>query len=237
MLPEMLPAIICLHGHGSNAAIFQYQSRKITQVLGTRFRFLFIDSPITTPQPGVGVLPYFATVKPYRRWHQDANTIGLFDVTPEDIDRERRLVRDNLAEVIERERQNGPGIVGVMAFSQGARVATALCLDPELGVDIKFAIMICGVCPSLPLTAEPLSRTLDIVSVHVQGSTDPWSSKGTRLSKQYFNQKLVSIVRFKGGHEIPAKSQDVDNIACKIMVEYDCDSVPTAPVAPAMVSV
>lgn len=60
MLSEMRPAIICLHGHGSNGAIFQYQSRKITQVLGTRFRFLFIDSPITTPHPGVGVQPYFA---------------------------------------------------------------------------------------------------------------------------------------------------------------------------------
>ena len=237
MLPEKRPAIICLHGHGSNGAIFQYQSRKITQVLGTRFRFLFIDSPITTPQPGVGVQPYFAEVKPYRRWHQDANTIGLFDVTPEDIDRERRLVRHNLANVIEHERQNGPGVVGVMAFSQGTRVATALCLDPELGVDIKFAIMICGICPSLPLTAEPLSRTLDILSVHVQGSTDPWSSKGTRLSKEYFNQKSSSVETFKGGHEIPAKSQDVDNIAGKVMVEYDCDSVPAAPAAPVMVSV
>ncbi|RHZ55502.1 putative oxidoreductase [Aspergillus thermomutatus] len=219
MNPETKPAIIRLHGHGSSGEIFQTQAQRLTQVLSPHFRFLFLNSPITTPQAGVGVQPYYAHIKPYRRWHQDGNTIGLFDVTAEDVERERRVVRDSLKDVIERERRNngpGAGVVGVMGFSQGTRVATAVCLDPELGRDIKFAILICGICPSLPLSAAEttqVSRPLDIVSVHVQGSGDPWSAKGTRLSKQYFNQRLATVVRFKGGHEIPVKTGDVQSIA------------------------
>lgn len=197
--------------------------------------------------------PYYAQLKPYRRWHQDGNTIGLFDVTAEDVERERRIVRDFLKGVIDHENGTsgpGAGVVGVMGFSQGTRVATAVCLDPELGKHIKFAIMICGVCPSLPLSAAEirLSRPLDIMSVHVQGSGDPWSAKGTRLSKQYFNQTLATVVRFKGGHEIPVKTGDVQSIA-RVMVEYwdqDCNdeynSVSagveiTGEIAPVMVSV
>ncbi|KAB8227684.1 serine hydrolase FSH [Aspergillus alliaceus] len=240
MNPETKPAIICLHGHGSSGEIFQAQSQNLTRVLSPHFRFLFLNSPITTAQAGVGVPLYYAHIKPYRRWHQDRNTIGLFDVTVEDVERERRVVRDSLKDVIERERRNGPGagVVGVMGFSQGTRVATAVCLDPELGRDIKFAIMICGICPSLPLSAAEtqVSRPLDIVSVHVQGSGDPWLAKGTRLSKQYFNQRLATVVRFKGGHEIPVKTGDVQNIA-EVMAEYrdrdrgEYDSVPAVEVA------
>ncbi|BCR97998.1 putative oxidoreductase [Aspergillus luchuensis] len=253
MNADTKPAIICLHGHGSSGEIFRTQAQKLTQVLSPHFRFLFLNSPITTPQAGVGVQPYYAHMKPYRRWHQDGNTIGLFDVTAEDVERERRIVRDFLKGVIDHENGTsgpGPGVVGVMGFSQGTRVATAVCLDSELGKYIKFAIMICGVCPSLPLSAAEIrvSRPLDIMSVHVQGSGDPWSAKGTRLSKQYFNQTLATVIRFKGGHEIPVKTGDVQSIA-RVMVEYwdrDCNdeynSVSagveiTGDIAPAMVSV
>lgn len=170
--------------------------------------------------------PYYAHIKPYRRWQQDGNTIGLFDVTAEDVERERRIVRDYLKGVIDCERRHsgpGAGVVGVMGFSQGTRVATAVCLDPELGKHIKFVIMICGICPSLPLTVAEtrVSRPLDIVSVHVQGSADPWSAKGTRLSKQYFNQRLATVVRFKGGHEIPVKTGDVQSIARVTVENWD----------------
>ncbi|KAF7719428.1 FSH1 domain-containing protein [Penicillium ucsense] len=135
---EQKPAILCFHGHGSNGEIFKTQSQKIVRLLSPRFQFLFLDSPITTSQAGVGVQPHYAHIKPFRRWHQDENTIGLFDATMEDVQRERKVVRDHLRLVIERERRQGAGagVVGVMGFSQGTRVATALCLDPELGRDI-----------------------------------------------------------------------------------------------------
>ncbi|EAW08946.1 putative oxidoreductase [Aspergillus clavatus NRRL 1] len=221
MSDERRPAIICFHGHGSNGTIFQHQAQNLVHILGTRFRFLFIDSPITTPQPGVGVRPFFADVKPYRRWHQDEKTVGLFDVTTEEIERERRLVRDTIGAVFDREQRNGPGVVGVMGFSQGTRVATALCLDPGLAAHIKFAIMICGIGPSLPLTAEPLSPTLDFLSIHVQGNADPWAARGARLSREYFNQKFAKTVKFIGGHEVPTRIKDVEKIAREIMVVYD----------------
>ncbi|KAL4902781.1 hypothetical protein BDW74DRAFT_180480 [Aspergillus multicolor] len=243
MTTEPKPAILCLHGHGSNGAIFRTQCQQLSNALSPHFRLLFLNSPITTPQAGVGVHPHYAHIKPYRRWHQDPNTIGLFDVTAEDVERERRIVRESLKEVIERERASGSAVVGVMGFSQGTRVAVAVCLDPELGRNIKFAIMVCGIGPELSLgTASGLGSpgnagaprpSLDIVSVHVQGSADPWSAKGTRLMRQYFNPGLATVVRFQGGHEIPVKTGDVQRIAAVMAECWGYGSVPDVEVADA----
>lgn len=230
---EALPAIVCLHGHGSNGSIFELQSHKLMQVLGTHFRFLFLDSPITTAKPGVGVLPYYADVTPYRRWQQDEKIVGLFDVTIEDVERERALIRQNLVEIMEAERKNGgPGVVGVMGFSQGARVATAICQDPELGQHIKLAIMVCGISPSLPLTSGPLRKTLDIPSIHIQGSNDPWKAKGTRLAKECFDQQQARVVGFTGGHEIPNKLPEVVKIADEVIAAYGATTLPEPAIQP-----
>ncbi|KAJ5087472.1 serine hydrolase FSH [Penicillium angulare] len=223
MSQDTKPTILCLHGHGSSAEIFQTQSQKVTQALSPHFRFLFLDSPITTSQPGVGVRPHYAHIKPYRRWNQDEKVIGLFGVTEEDVRQERQLVRDTLKDVLERERRDGAnaGVVGLMAFSQGTRIATAICQDTELGKDIKFAIIICGVSPPLSLSTPEmlLPPPLNIASVHVQGSTDPWLTNGTKLSKHYFDQSLAKTVKFTGGHEVPVKTFDVENI-CEVIAEY-----------------
>ena len=49
-----LPAILCLHGYGTNAAIFRYQLRHITQALTVIFRFIFVEAPFHVQQPGPG---------------------------------------------------------------------------------------------------------------------------------------------------------------------------------------
>ncbi|KAI1085701.1 serine hydrolase FSH [Whalleya microplaca] len=213
---KTLPVIFCLHGHGTNATIYRHQARNIVQVLKPKFRFVFVESPIETTQAGTGVLPIFADVKPYRRWHHDENVIGSFDVTADDIEQERHRVRDTLAEHIERERP-----VGIMAFSQGTRVANALCLDRELGAHIKFIVNICGFSGLLPLTSELEHRTLDLPSIHVQGSADPWAVKAARFSKGYFNQACATTIKFRGGHEVPTGLGEVVKIADAMIAAYN----------------
>ncbi|KAI4865033.1 serine hydrolase FSH [Hypoxylon rubiginosum] len=217
---QKLPAILCLHGHGTNGAIFRHQARNITRALQSRFRFVFAESPIETPQPGIGVLPYFADAKPYRRWHHDAHAVGSFDVTAEDIARERQLVRDTLAAHVERHQP-----VGVMAFSQGTRVAAALCLDPELGGGIRFAILICGFAGVLPLDGSDSgleSRVLDLPSVQAQGVSDPWAAKAAKLAeKSCFDPALARTIKFRGGHDVPVAMGDVVKITNEIFAVYE----------------
>lgn len=218
---ETLPAILCLHGHGTNGTIFRYQARQIIQALETTFRFVFIESPFEVQHPGPGALPAFADLKPFRRWHWDKVVADVFGVSAEDVELERRQVRDLLAENLERERERGPGIVGVMAFSQGARVATGLCLDRELGAHIKFAVMICGAPPALLLAPDLSSQPLDMVSIHVQGACDPCKAQSIKLLETYFHSARARMVKFNGGHEVPAGVKEATKIADEVMAAWD----------------
>jgi predicted esterase len=157
-----LPIIICFHGAGTNATIFQIQAHSIIQSLKTKFNFLFLDAPFAS-LPGPGVAPLFSDLKPFFRWHCDRLSAERFNVEMDEIERERKAVRALLLDKLLHHGRHK--IVGVMAFSQGARVATAFCMDEELGKDIKFAIMIAGTFPILSL-ARNIEQDSDVVSLY-----------------------------------------------------------------------
>lgn len=158
-MERSLPTILCIHGHGTNGAIFRLQARRIVQALQTKFRFVFVDAPFSS-LPGPGVVPVFSGFKPFLRWHCDEATLNKFDITPEELEDERRTAREMLADHIAQADAAGGPVVGVMAFSQGTRVATGLMLDPELGRHFQFAVLICGTFPALPVSSqEPAEKS------------------------------------------------------------------------------
>lgn len=95
----------------------------------------------------------FDDMGPFWRWHCDENILDRFDITQSDVAREKRQVRRMLAHQMKlaSSLDKGPGVVGLMAFSQGTRVATGVCLDTELGERIRFIILIGGTFLSLDL--------------------------------------------------------------------------------------
>lgn len=237
--PSPLPTILCIHGHGTSGEIFRLQSRRIVQALEKSFSFVFVDAPFES-LPGPGVVPVFSELAPFWRWHCDGATLNKSEITQKEIDGERGTARDLLASHIERINGQaagaGGGVVGIMAFSQGTRVATGLMLDAELGGDIKFAILICGTfpvlalgrdeakvttttattklaIPPLPNGAKTVGRRLGIPSIHLHGSYDPWNAEGIRLKQSYYDEKLVSTIKFKGGHQVPAGNKEAEEVA------------------------
>ncbi|KAL6863372.1 hypothetical protein ACO1O0_003624 [Amphichorda felina] len=236
-----LPGILCLHAYGTNAAVLRYQLRHITQALKGVFRFVYVEAPFHVRQPGPGVPPGFSDAHSFRRWHSDKNLAGAFGVPAGDLRDERWQVRELLRETLETERQNahGPGIVGIMAFSQGAALATALCMDPELGAGIKFAVIICALYPALSLTDEEgegivdcavtkFSATcssprtvIDIPSIHVQGALDPWRGQGAKTLGQYFDDGRVRKIQLPDlRHEVPSKVKDAAAIADEVLAVW-----------------
>jgi pimeloyl-ACP methyl ester carboxylesterase len=179
-MEKKLPTIICIHGHGTNGAIFRLQAARIVQALRDKFRFVFVDAPFTS-LPGPGVVPVFSDFKPFLRWHCDENALGKFDITAEELEEERRGARELLAGVMTANAGDGDGVVGVMAFSQGTRVATGLLLDPELGQSIKFAIMICGTFPSLPVAPRDTDAAVSRENVPISGATRTAQSRPLTL--------------------------------------------------------
>lgn len=225
-IPSGLPRILCLHGAGTNGRIFQFQARAILQSLGRYFTFTFVDAPFES-LPGPGVLPTYAGMKPYLWWHCDDASAGFYDIKAEEIQRRRQVVRELLAQEM-----NDASIVGIMAFSQGARLATSMCLDHEFGPRFKFAILIAATFPALDIStphpppppshvadthslSDPnvLPERLAIPSVHVQGSHDPWLAQGKKLREVYFEEGQTTVVKFSGGHACPSRSQDAERIA------------------------
>lgn len=219
-----LPTILCIHGQGTNGAIFRLQARRIVQSLEKSFRFVFVDAPFEC-LPGPGVVPVFSELAPFLRWHCDETTLDKFDMTREELDAERKAARDLLAghvDKINREAGSGGGVAGIMAFSQGTRVATGMMLDPELRRGIKFAILICGTFPVLAIggdgsksaaVATQGEQKLGVPSIHLHGSYDPWQAEGVRLKQTYYDEKLVSTIRFSGGHQVPAGSKETEEVA------------------------
>jgi predicted esterase len=240
-----LPAILCLHSYGTNAAIFRYQLRHITQALTGIFRFIFVEAPFHVQQPGPGVLPGFADAGPFRRWHSDETLAGAFGVSASNLKDEKRQVRELLRDTLESERRRGArgsGVVGVVAFSHGAALGAALCLDPELGADIKFAVIFCAMYPALSLTedddegsastavAKPSKTSsgpqlvIEIPSIHVQGTSDPWRGQGTKTLEQYFDGTRARRIELAGlSHEVPSKVREAAMVADEVMAVWKSD--------------
>jgi pimeloyl-ACP methyl ester carboxylesterase len=236
---EALPAILCLHGYGTNSDILRYQLRQITQALSNTFRFVYIDGPFHVQNPGPGALPMFADARPFRRWHADGTLASIFGVSAVTLSDEQRQVRDLLRQTLSCEKKYDTdsgggsavgGIVGVIAFSQGAGLAAGLCAHPELGRDIRFAVIICALYPALPLGREEeademekvaaagpalLSR-IAIPSIHIQGKLDTWKGQGTRMLDQHFTSDQVKLIEFHTRHEVPNKPKEVAMIVREI---------------------
>lgn len=221
-LQQDLPKIICIHGRGTNGAIFHLQSHRVVQALQHKFCFIFVDAPFSSPA-GPGVLPAFADLGPFLRWHWDDNGLDMFDITHEEMEKERDQVRALLARSLEDEE-----VVGVMAFSEGTRVATGLLLDGNgLGSRLKFAILFSPMIPALLLDGDSGKKNeaavssrlvtpkqvLEIPSIHFQGSHDPWSADGAKLKETYYAAGLARIVKFTGGHQVPAGSKEAAEVA------------------------
>ncbi|KAL4978404.1 serine hydrolase FSH [Aspergillus desertorum] len=126
-----LPRILCLHGGGTNARIFTAQCRALRRQLADNYRLVFADAPFLT-SPGPDVTSVYGEWGPFRSWvpipagvdistWAAASASGRVDAAVEAID-------ECIAAAMEKDdRAGGTGDwVGLLGFSQGARVAASL---------------------------------------------------------------------------------------------------------------
>ena len=217
--PANLPRILCLHGGGTSALIFQIQLRRLVYALREQFSFVFVTAPIESA-PGPDVLPVFADLGPFYRW-------GALDSQGEES--VQLQVRELLKDAIEKD---GGDFVGVLGFSQGARMAAGLLSDQERGENEgmpnwKFGVLLCGSHPPYSLRAsraslngskdevkidesgvisEPtVEEMIRVPSVHMRGLRDVHMEKGRRLAK-FFSDKIE--FEFDQGHHLPGAAGD-----------------------------
>jgi predicted esterase len=235
-----LPRILCLHGAGSSGSIFWVQTRKIRQALKNEFDFVFLDAPFPSAA-GPGMFPVYHESGPFFRWHCDRSSADYFDITEAEVKQEQEAVRQLL---LSRLHDNGgnsdvASFVGIMAFSQGARVATGLLLHLleaeglRLLPKLQFAVICCGTYPPLIVHDAPSpekelgqkelvggekritatdGKKVTIASLHLHGSRDPWRPESERLQEECFDKSTSTVITFSGSHQIPAQDGDVAEV-------------------------
>ena len=127
-----LPRILCLHGGGVTGAIFRAQFRSFLRpALATRFRFVFVDAPFFCDE-GVGVAPVYSDWGPFRRWFRWLPTHDAIDADSCVYEIEYAIKRAMDAD----DKSGGTGAwVGLLGFSQGAKLAASMLYERQLCLD------------------------------------------------------------------------------------------------------
>ncbi|KAH8799176.1 serine hydrolase FSH [Xylogone sp. PMI_703] len=241
-----LPRILCLHGGGINAQIFQIQCRSISARLESTFRLVFVNAPfICAPHPGIREL--FGDLGPYRRWIR-----WLSHHKPAQADVAAREIVATCQKVMEEDPGSGEW-VGIMGFSQGAQIAASLLWaqqkvaalpgDEAPLTSFKFGILVAGRAPIARLDMRLPSRrhiaeasdmtfedwpknnegdhVLSIPTVHVHGLKDPGLEFYRLLLNRYCAVETASLVEWDGDHRLPVKEPDVERVVSEVLKVAD----------------
>lgn len=154
------PRILCLHGGGTNARIFKAQCRFLERRLSADFRLVYAEAPFAS-EAGPDVVSVYKSFGPFKRWlrsapHQPHLPHG---VCVRELDRALQTTMeddDNLGATGE--------WVGLLGFSQGAKMAASLLLRQQLRDEVygipsagprwRFAVVLAGRGPLVNLDAE-----------------------------------------------------------------------------------
>lgn len=154
-----LPRILCLHGGGTNARIFYSQTRALRAQLQPYFRLCFADAPFLCQSPGPDVTAVYKDLGPFRRWlrwlpaHPEIPTETAVEEIEAAIE----------AAMMEDDAKGATGEwVGLLGFSQGAKVAGSLLLRQqgrsgrgEIGrLRFRFAVLMAGSDPLVSLKPD-----------------------------------------------------------------------------------
>lgn len=230
-----LPRILCLHGGGTNARIFATQCRSLVQALKHDFRLVFAEAAYPS-QAGPDVTAVYGEWAPFRRWIRwlPSHPIVAADDVVDALD---RSIRDALS------RDDARGAtgecVGLLGFSQGAKMAASLLYRQQLrddaglasGSDLRFrfAVLMAGsaplvaldpaLCPSPALpdasqTVEykvkgPSVHMIRLPTLHVHGLLDPGLERHRQLLENFCDPKTRTLVEWEGEHRLPLKHVDV----------------------------
>lgn len=224
---QHLPAILCLHGGGSNATVFQIQARRLYWRLKSRFRFVFAEGPLEG-EAGWEMLPTFESLAPFRRWVSRQYKAGDGDVenTPAE---EVAVVDEIILRAMEEHGVGREGFVGVMGFSQGARLAAGLMLRQQWEIrqsghsrwGFKFGVFIGGPFPPIGLTPEgvDVDYTLlaQVPTVHAWGREDHVRT-GAKTMADVCDSRDTFVMDFEGGHHLPLTDHEADDL-CGLIVD------------------
>lgn len=170
--PETLqkPRMLCLHGGGVSAKIFRLQARQLRQTLAPYFRLVFADGPFPS-EMHPDLIPVYRNMGPCYSWADLSSQCIFADGAPD-----TKTIADNIRVSLLCAMEADPGTgnwVGLLGFSQGARLAVSILLEDEirqkeincntpdrafLGVKWHFGVLLAGRGPPYALSHRTMHR-------------------------------------------------------------------------------
>ncbi|KAK2068189.1 hypothetical protein P8C59_002846 [Phyllachora maydis] len=238
-----LPRLLCLHGGGTNARIFQAQCRVLRAHLAPHLRLVFADAPYLWARPGPDVLSVYADWGPFRGWLGPQPAADDDDGARPTHDEVIGAVDESLARAVREDDGRGATgpVVGVLGFSQGGKLAASLLMREQLrretgqgweGGGYRFAVVMAGRAPVVLMTpglgsagpAHPLGgvpyeggRLLRLPTIHVHGLADPGLEMHRELLHEWCEEGTTRLVEWDGDHRLPFKAKDVSPLAAEIV--------------------
>jgi predicted esterase len=120
--------------------------------------------------------------------------------------------RQTLQSLCEERTQRGR--VGVLGFSQGAIVATALAALQQHGQfpRLDFVILIAGMVPRARVFARLLLQPLELPSLHIWGQRDAGAAHARPQLLAAFSERTRQLVDWPGPHAAPQTGPAADAI-------------------------
>ncbi|BCS04007.1 uncharacterized protein AKAW2_70885A [Aspergillus luchuensis] len=189
-----LPRILCLHGGGTNARIFRAQCRGIVAQLKSEYRLIFAEAPFES-QVGPDVTQAYGGWGPFRRWLRwlpdQPNAHPNFIIEQIDGSLMDAMASDT--------RAGATGEwVGILGFSQGAKVAASILyrqqlrhqvLEQDKWFNFQFGILLAGRAPLVSLDPDLWpDQTLPDAS-----QTTDWPRRDSDKRSFYGNEHILSI--------------------------------------------
>jgi hypothetical protein len=206
------PAILCLHGGGTSAAIYKIQTLRLRHALASHFDFVFVNAPFIT-EPGPGVLPFFEGAGSFYSWERPTDGGKI----PEES---TAVVEEAMKRHYMKTRQPFAAILG---FSQGAKLGAALMMEHQeqqiqgrtfVGAP-KFGVFLMGVCPEL----EGIGK-LRLPTIHVIGSQDVYRTESKRLWLECCERDKATYIELPVGHQVPMMREHTKDLVTEILGAY-----------------
>ncbi|CAI7673676.1 unnamed protein product [Penicillium manginii] len=205
-----LPRILCLHGGGSNAAVFQSQCRRLIAQLKSEFRFVFAQAPFLS-EAGPDVMSVYKEAK--RQDDAKGATgawVGLLGFSQGAKMCASILYRQQVRqEQLGRRSGDSEYDFGILIAGR----APFVCLDPHLDLHSPL--------PDVSQITDgkyegPCPNVLRIPTVHVHGIRDPHVALHRQLFSDFSSAESRRFVEWDGGHRVPLKYNDVSLVAYQI---------------------
>ncbi|KAJ3105869.1 hypothetical protein HK100_003813 [Physocladia obscura] len=183
------PIILCLHGYGTSAEIFDIQMQEIQRAL-PEVEFLFVNAPYVSQKSDVS--QHFQG--PYFKWWKSENFLLRHVLSSNKQGVDHVVSKINAINGI-----NGENVVGLLGFSEGAEMKTVDKLRAKNSIKCQWKFSILMSCGKLiPNLFDSIQ--ISTPSLHIFGS-DLEKKRSFSIRKSYAGN--LEVLGHNKGHLVP----------------------------------